>query len=111
MTRATAVVGRLSEGRELRGCAVVAKAGAIPAVEDILASHPLIHRAEGMFYRDVLLAAAEACGLEVTLTPPSTLDVKGPALAAAGKVVGKPWASDWKLAALAAWSLIERGGA
>ena len=37
----------------------------VPALKAILASHALIHTAEGEFYRDQLSKAAQQCGLDV----------------------------------------------
>jgi hypothetical protein len=87
------------------GCALVAKAGAMLPLDDVLASHPRIHTAEGLFYRDALRSAAEACGLNVRLVAPQKLDAKDPRLVAVGRALGKPWTADWKLATLAAWSV------
>jgi hypothetical protein len=86
--------------RDVKLCAVVAKAGEAPKLADVLASHPRIHTAEGCFYRDVF---REACGVPSELVPPSSLDVAG-----IGKLAGPPWGKDQKLAALAAWRVIER---
>ena len=78
-------------------CAIVAKAGGARSLDEVLASHPRIHTAEGQFYRDVLRAA---CSVPVHLVAPSSLDV-----AKVGKLAGPPWGKDQKLAALAAWSV------
>jgi hypothetical protein len=101
--RAAAVFRRLVEGREVRACAVVAKAGAMPELEVVLASHPRIHAAEGIFYRDVISEAAKAAGVRSHVVAPSELDAKDRRLIDVGRAVGKPWNQDWKLAALAAW--------
>jgi len=107
--RAAAVFRRLKEGRDVRACAIVAKLGQLPELDVIVASHPRIHSAEGMFYRDVLVAAASASGLTPRVLSPAKLDANDPALVAAGRVAGKPWNRDLRIAALAAWlSLSER---
>src|SRR5205814_4572156 len=41
-------------GHALSVCAVVARHGELPALEEIVSAHPRIHTAEGLFYRDVL---------------------------------------------------------
>jgi hypothetical protein len=104
--RAGEAMRRLAAGGDVVACAVVAKPGPLPELGVVLASHMRIHAAEGIFYRDVLLRAAEACGLSARLVPPATLDARDTRLAAAGRLVGKPWNSDAKLAALAAWSVL-----
>jgi hypothetical protein len=86
--------------REVTVCAVVAKPGAAPKLADVLASHPRIHTAEGCFYRDVF---SEACSVPARLVVPSSLDISG-----IGKLSPPPWGKDQKLAALAAWKVLER---
>jgi hypothetical protein len=83
-----------------RACGLVAKPGDPGTLDQVLASHPRIHTAEGCFYRDVLLAA---CPIPVEVVHPSTLDV-----AKVGKLAPPPWGKDQRLAALAAWSVIGR---
>lgn len=56
--------------------------------DEVLASHPRIHTAEGHFYRDVL---RDACPVPVHIVAPSSLDASQ---------VGKP--------ALAAWSVMRK---
>jgi hypothetical protein len=102
------IVRRVSDaGHTVRACAIVAKGGAMPELEWIVAAHPRIHSCEGMFYRDALVAAAERAGLRVVLVAPRELEPKttrdAKLLADAAKTVGKPWAKDQKQAAMAAW--------
>jgi hypothetical protein len=104
--RAAAVFRRLAEGRDVRACAIVAKPGAMPELDAVLASHPRIHTAEGIFYRDVITDAARAAGVRSHVVAPSGLDAKDRRLAEVGRAVGKPWNQDWKLAALAAWQVL-----
>jgi hypothetical protein len=101
--RASSAIRQLTHGRDVGVCAIVAKHGEMPPLDTVLASHPRIHAAEGIFYRDVVAHAAAANGLEARVLPPASLDMNHGALAAAGRVVGKPWNRDYKLAALAAW--------
>jgi hypothetical protein len=98
---------QLAQGRELVACAIVAKPGKMGSLAEILASHPRIHTSEGLFYRDVLRAAAEAIGLAVHMVSPDKLDAKDPRLIAVGRAIGKPWNQDCKLAALAAWRVLD----
>jgi hypothetical protein len=77
-------------------CAIVAKSDEPRSLDEVLASHPRIHTAEGQFYRDVL---RDACPVPVHFVAPASLDVSK-----VGKLAGPPWGRDQKLAALAAWS-------
>ena len=86
--------------QDVTACAIVAKPGDAGKLESVLASHPRLHTAEGFFYRD---AFRDASTVPVHLVPPSTLDVSS-----IGKLAPPPWGRDQKLAALAAWSVIER---
>ncbi len=79
-------------------CAIVAKEGEVGNLDEVLASHPRIHTAEGFFYRDVL---RDACAVPVRVVPPSSLDPSK-----IGKLAAPPWGRDQKLAALAAWTII-----
>jgi hypothetical protein len=82
--------------------AIVAKQGAARELREVLESHPRIHAAEGLFYRDVL---REACSVPTRIVPPSELDVSK-----VGRLAPAPWGRDQKLAALAAWTVLERSG-
>src|SRR5262245_12851677 len=79
-------------------CAIVAKEGAAGNLDEVLASHPRIHTAEGCFYRDVL---RDACPVPVHVIPPSSLQPSK-----VGKLAAPPWGRDQKLAALAAWTIM-----
>jgi hypothetical protein len=84
--------------KEVSVCAIVAKGGDAGELDEILASHPRIHTAEGSFYRDVL---RDACPIPVQLVRPSSLDPSK-----VGKLTSPPWGRDQKLAALAAWTVM-----
>jgi hypothetical protein len=102
-------------GHELGGCGVLVGSG-MPqwSVEEILAVHVRMHKAEGELFRDVLVAGARACDLTVsTLPDKSALDDAArllglkraelhARLAALGKSAGPPWGKDQKEAAAAA---------
>jgi hypothetical protein len=106
-------------GLEAASCAVVATTGEsrLP-LADILRSHPRIHTAEGFFYRDAILGGAEENGFSTRIFPGKGLDSAAAKalglpperldalLAAAGRIVGRPWARDQKLCALAGWMLL-----
>jgi hypothetical protein len=90
----------------------------LPDLAAILASHALIHTAEGEFYRDALVGAAEAMGIStarlkaaqalshVAMQTDMSEAAMTKALTEMGKTVGRPWTSDEKLATLAVWSLL-----
>ena len=105
LARASAALTRMASGHGVKACAVVAKKGAMLALEEIVRAHPKIHTAEGCFYRDVLLEAGNDAGMQVTVIAPTELDAKDPRLVVVGKVVGRPWTVDWKLAVMAAWKV------
>jgi hypothetical protein len=111
----------ICEGQKLKlsgVCVITASGRALPALAAILASHALIHSAEGEFYRDAVAGAANTAGLTARRLKQvdalghvsAKLDLGETALSrrliAIGKTVGRPWTSDEKLATLAAWSLL-----
>jgi hypothetical protein len=117
-------IGMLAEdlagdGVTVRSAATAAATARLPAsLAEILAVHALMHAAEGSFYRDVVAAGCETTGLAVTRVAekdlPSqvaaqlglggkALDAK---LKAMGAALGPPWNEDYRLATLAAWTLL-----
>ncbi|MFZ0736716.1 MAG: hypothetical protein WCA98_07350 [Candidatus Acidiferrales bacterium] len=110
------VVGDLG-GRQYRvvGSAVILASGRpLPALANILASHALMHAAEGEFFREVFTKACEGLDLTVTGIRERDLDERvqtafGKAatrvrrqISAFGRFLGPPWTTDQKTAALAA---------
>lgn len=102
-------------GHEVAACAVLV-VDPMPdwSVEEILAVHFRMHKAEGVLFRDALARAAKTCGLRLVGVPEKQLDehaeqslatsltnVKN-TIASLGKSVGPPWGKDQKDAALAA---------
>ncbi len=87
----------------------------LPALEAILASHALIHTADGELFRDALAAAAQERGLPMTRVREKEIFSLASAglriaeegivrcLKDIGRSIGAPWTQDQKLAALAAW--------
>ena len=80
----------------------------MPPLEKILASHPLLHTAEGELFRDALRAACRECGLPLTVVKERELFTRASErierhVAAMGKGIGPPWRQDEKFAAVAAW--------
>jgi len=107
-------LGRL--GHRVDGCGLLLASGRpLPPLERILASHPLLHTAEGELFREALRAASRECGLALTAVKERDLftraatDLGLPAVrieshvAAMGKAIGPPWRQDEKFAAVAAW--------
>jgi hypothetical protein len=104
-----------ADGHDVVGAVVPAGKAAIPAsLEKVLASHPLMHAAEGELFRGVLVEAAAAHGLPVSRVPAHTLAEEACAelgcggealrelLAGLGRTVGPPWRQDEREATLAA---------
>jgi hypothetical protein len=87
----------------------------LPELAKVLASHALIHTADGELYRDALTDAAAHCRLpllrvrerEAMARAVQVLKVPEPVLARRlgemGRPMGPPWRQDEKLAALIAW--------
>jgi hypothetical protein len=110
-------------GAAVHSCAVVVGAAAAAVrLESALASHALAHAAEGRLYQRALLEGAAAIGLEPVPIPMRSIWEQGEAaLGVAGdelrqwteqlrRSLGPPWATDQKLAALAAWIALARAG-
>jgi hypothetical protein len=93
-----------SQGHEVAGCGIVLGSGlALPPLEKILASHAMIHTAEGEMFRDVLVWAAKECGLPVVVVREKSLDAASlKRIDSLGKLIGPPWTKDQKYAAVAA---------
>ena len=105
----------LRKSQPLVAAGIPVSAGKLPSdLAAILGSHPLIHTAEGVFYREALAAAAADCGIEVVRIPLRELPERFAAalktndagargwLQEAGRALGPPWARDQKDAAMAA---------
>lgn len=96
------------------GCCVLAASGrALPELKGILASHSLIHAAEGEFYRDAVAQACLRAGIAVhhirerdIADEAEHLEDSKRRLAAFGKRLGAPWTRDEKLATLGAWLVL-----
>ncbi len=108
-------------GYRLAAVGVVESAGRQgSSLESILASHALIHTADGDHFRKALVAAAERSGLAVTRVRGRDLEagakerlgLAAPRLQTVlkelGRQVGPPWGADQKTAALLAWLLLDR---
>jgi len=111
----TAVKRAREEGHEVAACAVL-MVDPMPdwTVDEILAVHFRMHKAEGVLFRDALARAARACGLRLLGIPEKQLDEHAEralatsvnslrkTIASLGKSVGPPWGKDQKDASLAA---------
>ena len=87
--------------------AVVVKAVSVPdRVQDVLRSHAWMHAAEGMLYRQAILAAAQECGWRAHAVELPLLPTAEHALAALGQAAGRPWRRAEKDAARAAITVL-----
>ncbi len=103
------------------GAAILLASGRpLPPLAKILTAHPLIHTAEGEFFRHAVHSACEGLQIPVTLIRVRELDTRAKAafanragqvqssIASLGRSVGPPWTSDHKTAAIAAALLLGR---
>jgi hypothetical protein len=112
-------------GYQLAKCAVLTASGReLPPLAGILAAHPLIHTAEGEFFRNAICSACEGLRLSVLRVREREVESAAKAslgrsvaavmkqIANAGKSLGSPWTQDHKKAALAAWMALHehKGG-
>jgi hypothetical protein len=104
------------KGHRIIGCGILLGSGRVlPALDRILASHALIHAAEGEMFRDALVKAAESCNLSVTGIKERELfsaaatglgrsaEQLRDCLAGLGRSLGPPWREDQKYAMVAGW--------
>ncbi len=116
------VIRELAERHyRIAGSAVLLASGRpLPPLEKILAAHPLIHTAEGEFFRQSVCHACE--DLQISVLAMRECDLEHNAKKAFGKVasrvqqnivnlggfIGPPWTSDHKAASLAALLLLNQ---
>jgi hypothetical protein len=104
------------QGAKLTRCGLLLASGRpLPELDKILASHALIHTADGELFRNGILHAIARCGLEdFRVKEKELLDRAGRMLRIKpnalmrrvtdlGRSVGSPWSQDEKFATLAAW--------
>jgi hypothetical protein len=90
--------------------AVVVKAVSVPGdLAGILRSHAWMHAAEGVLYRQAVLAGAAGCGWVTHAVEQSALPAAEQVVNALGPVAGRPWRRPEKDAARAALALLARG--
>ena len=117
-------VVRELDGRHYRtaGAAILLASGRpLPSLAKILASHPLIHTAEGEFFRNAVSQACERLKISVTAIRERELDERAKTafgnaasrvqrrISSLGSSLGPPWTKDHKTAALAAAMILARG--
>jgi len=113
-TTATLADKELKALGSLAGCCILAASGRpLPDLKSILASHALIHAAEGEFYRDAVADACARAGVAVSRIRERDIEAQAAhligwreRLAAFGKQMGPPWTQDEKLASLGAWLVL-----
>jgi hypothetical protein len=111
------------DGKHLVGCGLLLASGRpLPDLQTILASHALIHTAEGELFREALAGACTRCELQVFRVREK--QVVGEAarmfrtteaavlkrVTELGRPLSSPWARDEKFAALAAWLALHENG-
>jgi hypothetical protein len=121
---ALAAVGEVVRELEARhyrivGSAVLLASGRpLPCLAKILASHPLIHTAEGEFFRNAVSKACERLKISVTAIRERELNERAKTafgdaanrlqhrISSLGGSIGPPWTKDHKTAALAACMIL-----
>jgi len=111
-----------ASGHDVIGCGIVLASGRPAAtLAATLASHALIHTAEGELFRDVLVRASDDHKLPVTGVREREIFTRGAAelaipagelerrVAELGRTIGPPWTQDQKYAALVAWMALATG--
>lgn len=110
-------IDRLAQGGfRVVSCGIPLGSGrSAPTLEAALASHPMLHTAEGDLFRQALIKAGEHCGLRVLGIRERDLLGRGAKefgispgaltsrLIELGHGIGPPWGQDQKIAALVAW--------
>lgn len=104
------------QGIALKGYGLLLASGKpLPNLEKILASHALIHTADGELFREALLHAGAHCGLkDFTIKERELVEHAGEAfrlkpdallrrVTELGRPLGSPWSQDEKFATLIAW--------
>jgi hypothetical protein len=117
-------IGDLLKELDARGCRIegaavlLASGRPLPPLEKILASHPLIHTAEGEFFRNAASKACERLKIPVTAIRERELEQQAKTtfgnvasrvqrrISTLGASLGPPWTKDHKTAALAAVTIL-----
>jgi hypothetical protein len=112
----SAIADARHKGHQVFAAGVLTGSGKpVPELQKILASHPLLHTAEGELFRNVIIAACKRCGLSVLAVKEKELLIRHSRelgipdmaieqhLMRMGKMVGPPWRQDEKFASRVAW--------
>ena len=106
---------RQQGGKLTRSALLLASGRELPELAKILASHALIHTADGELFREALAEASVRCGLKMESVKEKELLERASAklkmqpavlvkrATELGKSVGAPWSQDEKYATIAAW--------
>ncbi len=116
----SAIVADLrGKGHDVVGCGILASsARPLTTLAATLASHALIHTAEGELFRNALIEASEQCKVPVTRMKEKELYAQGAEalgmpvaelqrrVTELGRPLGPPWSQDEKYAGLAGWMVL-----
>ncbi|HXZ28827.1 MAG TPA: hypothetical protein VEG08_12615 [Terriglobales bacterium] len=103
-----------------RACILLAAGREVGPLAAILASHPRIHTAEGLFFREAMRRACRRSRVKVTGVKEREIVAQAAAAlrlqaktlrrraGQMGRDLGPPWRQDEKLAALAAWLMLAK---
>jgi len=107
------------QGYEVSGCGVLLGSGrSSSTLAATLASHALIHNAEGELFRNALQQASKRCGMPFLGVLDREVYERGAAdlrvaidklkqhISEMGRTVGPPWTQDQKRAAVVAWLVL-----
>ncbi len=111
--------GLRDTGHDVVGCGILLGSGRpATSLAATLASHALIHTAEGELFRGALTRASEHCGLPAMGVRERELYERGAAqfrtsvgdlrlrMSEMGRAIGPPWTQDQKQAALVGWLVL-----
>ena len=96
-TALAAAIAAVRPYADAKHAVVIGKQPALPPIDKIVASHAMIHTAEGELWRALFAEALAACGVAVVRMPPDAI-----AISDAWPAPGPPWTREVKLAASAA---------
>jgi hypothetical protein len=112
---AVAEAASIAVGEALRSVARVDAVGVVAterrlpvSLEQILASHALLHAAEGHLFERAVIEAARDAGLRIHVVEPHSIEVPA-AVDGLRRRVGPPWQKDHKWATTAALAALESG--
>ena len=104
---------------QISGCSLLLASGReLPVFEKVLASHAMIHTADGELFRDAIRRASASAKLPLTSVKERDLlasaskrlkkrtEFLNRRLTGLGKSLGPPWTQDEKFATLAAWLVL-----